>query len=161
MKHLKIPLSIFDRLTIPELLPREAKYETGVAARDIRQKIEVGQEEAKKINLRTLFPDHEKFRRLVNAMLRANVPLRATELGAEVTKIADECFPKSGPSNLVWDKAKVQPKDIEFTSVEYELIQGNLRKKNEEEELPTDPDTLALYEKFVFPKPAKSSKEGH
>ena len=54
MKTTILKLRLFDRLTIPVMLPREGKYETGIVCKDIRKKLALSQAEIKEVKLESL-----------------------------------------------------------------------------------------------------------
>ena len=54
MKTTAMKLTVYERLTIPGILPAKGNYEAGIKIRDIREKCELTQDELKRINFRTV-----------------------------------------------------------------------------------------------------------
>jgi len=53
MKHCQLSLTVFDRISIPSILPEIGKYEVGVVVKDIKDKIRLTQEEITLIGLKS------------------------------------------------------------------------------------------------------------
>jgi len=53
MKRYQIPLTIFERISIPDILPKTAKYEVGIVVRDLREKISLTQDEIVQLEVKT------------------------------------------------------------------------------------------------------------
>ena len=46
-----ITLFVYDRVKIPDVLPRQAKFEVGIVVRDIRKKLQFTQDELEQLNI--------------------------------------------------------------------------------------------------------------
>ena len=54
---MEITLTIMDRVSLPNILKKEADYKTLIINRDILKKVELTQDEMKEVNFRTTPPD--------------------------------------------------------------------------------------------------------
>lgn len=80
MKTTVMKLTVYERLTIPSLLPEKGNYETGIKIRDIRQKCELSQEELAVINFQTIPSTEGGFRATWNEGKAAIKEITFTEL---------------------------------------------------------------------------------
>lgn len=53
MKTIRLKLSIFERISIPTILPQRAKYEVGVVCRDLAKRFTLDQAEIVRLNFRS------------------------------------------------------------------------------------------------------------
>lgn len=98
-------LKFLDRFLLLNLLPKQGTFEDLIVTKDIKSKIEVTQEELKKLNV------------------------KSQENG-----------------NITWDSSKDEPKEIEFTDKEQEIITKELKALSEQKKLTEN--HLNLYQLF-------------
>lgn len=101
-------LSVVQRLTIKNILPQKANYIELVLKKDIIEKIDLAQDEIKKINFKVVA--------------------------------------QGDKSNLIWDKEKEEPLEVDFTEAERGLIRPILETLDVEKKL--DDNTGELYKLF-------------
>ena len=120
MRQCRILLTVFDRLTIMNRLPGEAKIETGIVIQDIREKLKLTQGDVERVELKTVFADVETFREKISELKDLPAGLIDT-----IVDLAVENFPSKG-ENLQLNPAKDEAIAFDLTELEVPLIKADL-----------------------------------
>jgi len=142
MRQCRILLTVFDRLTIMNRLPGEAKIETGIVIQDIREKLKLTQGDVERVELKTVFADVETFREKISELKDLPAGLIDT-----IVDLAVENFPSKG-ENLQLNPAKDEAIAFDLTELEVPLIKADLERLNKSGKLPTQSNWIALFRKF-------------
>jgi len=141
MRQCRILLTVFDRLTIMNRLPGEAKIETGIVIQDIREKLKLTQGDVERVELKTVFADVETFREKISELKDLPAGLIDT-----IVDLAVENFPSKG-ENLQLNPAKDEAIAFDLTELEVPLIKADLERLNKSGKLPTQSNWIALFRK--------------
>jgi hypothetical protein len=125
-------LTVFERLTLQNILPREGDFITLKLVRKLREALAFSEKEIAEINFRNHWKCPE---------------CQRVELSAEVIKCPDCGIYMILAGQVTWDEDKAIIKDVHMGDTMLALCKTTIKKLSDEQKLKEE--QMSLYQKFV------------